>query len=375
MRWALGRALWLITGAIAVLAAAQWLRTPSVPYLVASTVATGIALGSAVRSGARRRWAAGFVAAMAAFTVAAAIAQRSIARIDREWDAYRAEIEFGAAERLERALLAAAADLTSDAQRALDAPTDTDAAFSALEPLSEGSGERGVMLYRSGRPAAWAGMTRIAPDTLSARLGAAFTPFYLTLYATATRGDDRAVATMLVHADPPADRLARPLDAEIARRAGVRGYEYQSAGDAPSGYTMFASRTDTLFGARPAPVTASEARLRAVEQATRRGAILLAVALTFLLIGGWSRPSPLPQRLLCIAAALATVSLVAAQSNIFERHPVIRSGRVPRAVRRRTHGERRRVDADVRIGAARIAGRSCVPQRVCDRGGSHCLQS
>src|SRR5512138_1451696 len=99
MRSVRGRALWLATGAIAILAAAQWLRTPSVPYLVASIVATALTLGVAVRAAPRRRWPAGFVAAMSAFAIAAAVAQTSIARIDRSWDAYRAEIEFGAAER------------------------------------------------------------------------------------------------------------------------------------------------------------------------------------------------------------------------------------------------------------------------------------
>src|SRR5687768_7863874 len=305
-----GRAFWLAAGAVAVLPAAQWLRTPSVPYLAACAVATALALASALVSGARRRWVGGFVLAMAAFVVAAAVAQRSIARIDNEWDGYRTDVEFGAAARLERALLSTAAELTAAAERALDAPRRPTDAFAALEALTSGVGERGVVLFRNGRPAAWAGTTRIVVDGLRARLGASFSPFYLTLYATAERRDVRAVATALVHADPPSDRLTRPLDAVIAREAGVRGYEYQTAADAPSGFTMFASRSDTLFGARPAPVTPSEARLRAVEQAARRGTIILAIAIGFLLIGAWSRPSSLAQRLAAAAVAIAALSLV-----------------------------------------------------------------
>src|SRR3982751_6005266 len=65
------RALWLATGAVAVLAGAQWLRTPSIPYLVATIVATALTLGASFRFGARRRWAAGFIAAMIAFAIAA----------------------------------------------------------------------------------------------------------------------------------------------------------------------------------------------------------------------------------------------------------------------------------------------------------------
>ena len=306
-----GRALWLATGAIAILAAAQWLRTPSVPYVVASIVATALTLVAALRFDGRKKWAAGFIVAMGAFSIASAIAQRSIARVDTAWDAYRADIEFGAADQLERALLATSASLSQAARRALDAPVEEAAAFDKLAGLVDSrSGERGVVLYRAGRPVAWAGTTRVSTDDLTAPLGASFTPFYLTLYATATRGDARAVATALVHADPPTDRLARPLDAAVARRSGVRRYEYARASAAPGGYTMFASRTDTLFGARPAAITASEARLRAVELATRRGAVLLGVALAFLLVGSWARPSPFAQRVLAIATAVGALTLV-----------------------------------------------------------------
>ena len=311
MRSVLGRTGWLATGAIAVMAAAQWLRTPSVPYLVASVVATAVTLGLSLRFGVRRRWSVGFVAAMSAFAIAAAIAQRSIARIDRAWDTYRAEIELGAAERLERALLSTASSLGEAARAAVTAPSDPAAAFSALSRLVDVSrGERGVVLYRAGRPLAWAGSSRVAADTLTARLGAAFTPFYLTLYATATSGDRRAVATALIHADPPADRLARALDAIVARESGVRGYEYQRTPEASPGFRMFASRSDTLFAARPSPITASAARLRAVEAATRRGAVLLALAVAFLLVGAWARPSPFGQRALAVSTAVGALALV-----------------------------------------------------------------
>ena len=151
MRSVGGRTLWLLTGALAVLAAAQWLRTPSVPYLVASSVATAATVGAALAFRTRRRWVAGFAVAMTAFAVASAVAQRSVARIDREWDAYRADIEFGAAERLERAMLSTATELTAAANRALDVPADT-AAFEALEPLVRGAGERGIVVFGADAP-------------------------------------------------------------------------------------------------------------------------------------------------------------------------------------------------------------------------------
>jgi hypothetical protein len=51
---AIRRAAWLLVGAVAVLAAAQWLRMPSVPYLLASAVATALALVTAIATRARR---------------------------------------------------------------------------------------------------------------------------------------------------------------------------------------------------------------------------------------------------------------------------------------------------------------------------------
>jgi signal transduction histidine kinase len=312
VRSAWNRAAWLLTGGLAVVAAALWLRTPSVPYLVVCAAATAITLAVGFGVGAPRRWLVAFAAGMAAFVASAAVAERSAARIEQEWDAYRAEVEAGAAARLQGALVATAADLSAAATRALEAPDDPAGAFEFLERSANGAGERGVVLYRHGRPFAWAGQMRVSPDTLSGRLGASFTAFYLTLHATAERGDSRAVATALVHADPPADRLTRPLDARVARAAGVRGYDYQLAvdsGPAP-GLTMLSSGTDTLFGFRPSPITPSEARLRAVEEATRRGAVVLAIAVALLLVGAWSRPSSLTERLVALASALATVALV-----------------------------------------------------------------
>ena len=295
---------------MAVLSAAQWLRTPSVPYLAASVVATAVTVAFAIASGARRRWAFGFAAAMAVFAASAAVAERSAARIDREWEAYRREVELRAAQRWEATVTAASSRLTAAATRALDAPPTPTDAFAFVAPLAEGPGERGIVVFRGGRPAVWAGRMRISPDTLSAPFGAVFSSFYLTLYATATRGDVRAVATVLLHADPPADRLARALDAEIASAAGVRGYDYALTTDTANGLTVYAPRGDTVFAVRPSPITPSEARLRAVEGATRRGAVLLAIAVTFLLVGGWSRPSSLVRRFVVLSTALAAVAVV-----------------------------------------------------------------
>src|SRR5688500_1590038 len=93
LRSAWSRALWLLTGGLAVVAAALWLRTPSVPYLVVCAAATAITLAVGFGVGAPRRWLVAFATAMAAFVASAAIAERSSARIEQAWDSYRTEAE------------------------------------------------------------------------------------------------------------------------------------------------------------------------------------------------------------------------------------------------------------------------------------------
>ncbi|HUQ80986.1 MAG TPA: ATP-binding protein, partial [Gemmatimonadaceae bacterium] len=51
------------------------------------------------------------------------------------------------------------------------------------------------------------------------------------------------------------------------------------------------------------------------ETATRRGAILLGFALVFLLIGSWSRPSSMTQKLLSVGAAIVAISFVPLNNN------------------------------------------------------------
>src|SRR5258705_13126729 len=93
--------------------------------------------------------------------------------------------------------------------------------------------DNAVVLFRGDSAFAWSGRLRIAVDSLSGPTGVAGTPFYLGLYATAGAdtggpGSQRAIATRLLYAVPPADawriqsRGTSPLAAASRASASCR---------------------------------------------------------------------------------------------------------------------------------------------------------
>src|SRR5436190_14673468 len=211
---------WAATIAMAVLAASRWLDAPTVEYLVLWTIATIVSASFAWRlRGARRNWALACVVMTTAALIIAVRAQRELARVTThwaEWQESRAVAGLGA---LGESLTEAERRLASDAAAALRAPADRDGAFAHLNALVRGPEERGLVVFRGDSAFAWAGRFRVAPDSMSAGAGISASDFYLTLYATARQGSDHAVATLLLSAAPPADRLSHPLSRRIARDA------------------------------------------------------------------------------------------------------------------------------------------------------------
>jgi signal transduction histidine kinase len=308
-------ARWTAAAAPAVLAGALWLREPAVRYLAVALVATAVAAALVPwerRSG--RWWAVLFLALAAGFGVLAGGAQRTLARIDRDWEAYRLDVRerslavLGERVRLEQAALAAAA------RSALDAPDTEAAAFAALAPLAAGDAERGIVLLERGLPFAWAGTARMRLDGAREGIDVVVSSFYVSLTASASRGDRRAIATTLLHAIPPADRLARPLDALVARQTGARAFEYEilrPAEDvAERPWRPIAIGDSAALAVRPATLQEGEARLRVTEQARFRGALLLALALIVVVGALWRSTHRLSLRFLALGVALAAVAIV-----------------------------------------------------------------
>jgi two-component system nitrogen regulation sensor histidine kinase NtrY len=310
-----------VATAVALMSAAWWVRAPGMTYLAVCAIATVIAAAAAWRGPARaeRVWTRLAALALAAFCAVATAELAAVLRMARDWPSVSAETVRVSAAAMGDALTETARSLEQSAQVALDAPPARSSAFAALQAGPAGHAERSIVLYRgdsSDHPFAWAGVQRTPIDTSAGRFAVLRTPFYLALQAIARRGRDRAVATALIHADPPADRLSSPLDERVSARTSVRGFSFANPENAGPGDSaiLFApggAGDSPLLAFRPDTPRQPEATLRTTERAQRRGALVVALALALFLAGEWRprRAAPL-RRVMVLAVALAILAVL-----------------------------------------------------------------
>ena len=308
-------ARWTVAAAAMVLAGALWLREPAVRYLVVALVATGVTAALVPWSRREGRWwPVLFLVLAAAFGGLAGSAQRALARIDRDWESFSADVRERSIADLARRLHDEQTQLAAIAGRALDAPPAARDAFTALARLAAGPAERSVLLLENGIPLAWSGVARVRLDRVRGGADLVVSPFYVVLAASETRGGRRAIASTLLHAVPPADRLSHPLDALAARSGGARAFDYRALAERPD--TLDRPWFRIAIGAgeplvvRPARLSEGELRLRIVERARFRGAVLLALALAIVVAGLWRATRRLTLRFAALALALACVAVV-----------------------------------------------------------------
>ena len=266
----------------------------------------------------RRRNLGARVAALAlvCFCGLAAVGQIMLLRIDADWNATSLRITRASARFMQGRLSTLSRELRDEATRALNAPSEPAAAFAWLARLPGSDGEESVVLYRGDQPVAWAGTERSVPIPSDSAFSLVRTPFYLSIQATVRRGNGLAIATALLHADPPGDRIPQPLDLELARRTGVDGFTFvvpsvgASVDGAPATATFAPSGTP-LLGLRPRPPRYEEARVRAVEHARSRGLLAFAIAMIAFLSAEWRpRTAVWWRRVAALAVPLATLAIV-----------------------------------------------------------------
>jgi signal transduction histidine kinase len=302
---------WALAAAIALVASAAWLANPRVGYLAVAIAATAVVAVLAARAaGPSRRWPILTTALLVVFITMALATARSTWRIEREWDAYNRDAVSRASAALQGELTRAMADLTDRATRALDAPPATDAAFDHVRPLALGRGEHGVVLYRGGSAAAWAGQLRADTDALRGPLGVTTSEFYSTLFAVAERGADRAVATLLIEARPPADRLSEPLEGLVAKTMSIADYDFGTDADpAALGYFQLTAGGAPLLAVAPVALAPERAELAVLETARLRGAIVLALAIAVFIAVIWRRTRSIAARLATLVIALVCIAI------------------------------------------------------------------
>ncbi|HEY0527315.1 MAG TPA: ATP-binding protein [Gemmatimonadaceae bacterium] len=216
----------------------------------------------------------------------------------------------GAVRALSRAIADARTRLDAIAATALDAPADPVAAFDYLRSRAPIRPIESVVLLDHEKPIAWAGKVRVEPDESTAPVSVTFTPFYITLNVNKARDGRRAFASIVLHADPPADRLTSALDAELAPSQGVRSYEFAPPGEAQRGVTILTDAGKPVLRASPELATREEVRFHRASTLRAQGTIVLVVLVLVFLFFTWRDRHLLFERLFGVGIALAVAALV-----------------------------------------------------------------
>ena len=222
----------------------------------------------------------------------------------------RAKAAEGAVRALERSLSEALQRLDDRASGALEAPVDAPAAFSFLDSRSPQRDGESVVVFDHNRPLAWAGKIRIDADSLVNPVSASFSPFYITLNVVKVRGNRRAVASDVLHAVPPADRLTESLDSRVAPLQGVASYEFAPPEIVRGGPAVLSYRGQPIVRALPRLAETGEVRFRRASMFRARGTIALVLLVLAFLVYAWRNRRSLSERLFAIVVALGVTALV-----------------------------------------------------------------
>ena len=211
---------------------------------------------------------------------------------------------------LERELNDTRERLDERAANALNAPTDAENAFQFLATRSPQRDGESVILFDAGRPLAWAGTVRTDVDTITPPLSVTFSPFYVSMNVVRSKGTRRAVASAILRAEPPADRLTETVSERLATAQGVELYDFAPAQNAGGGLVVLTSNGAPVLRAMPRLATAEEIGFRRASMLRARGAIALVLLVVVFLGYAWRERRALVQRLLAIAVALAITAMV-----------------------------------------------------------------
>jgi two-component system nitrogen regulation sensor histidine kinase NtrY len=222
----------------------------------------------------------------------------------------RVDAAEGALRALERALAATRERLDERVTRALDAPADPEGAFAFLSARSPQRDGESVVLFDHDRPLAWSGEMRIDPDTLHGPVSVTFSPFYTTLNVVATRGTRRAVASAVLHAAPPANRLTESVDERLASTEGVASYEFSPPSVPQAGPAVLSVNGRAILRALPRVATADEVGFRRASMLRARGAVILVMLVLAFLVYAWRERRRLGERLFAVAVALVIAALI-----------------------------------------------------------------
>ena len=264
-----------------------WLADPQVGYLAAAVVATSggaLTLTRAVRPIGR----ASLAVAIVSLAVACFFGLRAQLRLDRFT---RRPAEVGAQESearrtaLAQTVTEELSELRQAAERAHDVPTDPRQKVAALQHDIHDTEHRAIAVLRGDTLVAWAGTLHADLAQLGAESGVVGSPFGLTLYVSDTRGREHVIATSLLYAAVPADRITRGLSQRMPSDEVTEGFVFTPPGEtALAGDLTLTDGGRVLFHARPILPSTGEVRLRLLERARVRVGIALLLGMVAFLV-------------------------------------------------------------------------------------------
>jgi two-component system nitrogen regulation sensor histidine kinase NtrY len=299
--------------AAGVLAASGWLAGPRVGYLAATLLATVLAAFATWRHSPRvLRLPLGLACtALLAFGAMAARAQQRLA----SFSASPAAV--GAIQSAEqRASLAARVDaelatLRHVAARARSTSASETESSSRLERLLGDPVRRSVLVVHGDTLLGWAGTLHANPRALSGPSGVVATPFGLTLYAASDSAGVRAVATSLLYAAPPADRLTRGIAQRLPGSEVTEGFTFTPPSDSSGPDALrYIDDGRALFVARAIIPSPDEVRFRMLERARVRAGVALFVALVAFLIAAARREAGTAAAVGAVLVVLRCIAVV-----------------------------------------------------------------
>ena len=195
------------------------------------------------------------------------------------------------------------------AASALAAPADAESGFDYLKSLGTGD-ESGIILANATGAEAWSGQFRNTPVVTASGTSILVSPFYVTLQVVNVRNGRAAIASSVLHAEPPADRIAAALDEQIPERSLVQSFRFATLSDTSAHRVINGGDGRPLLRVEAIPMPGE--MIRFGERATWRvrGAMLLGVAIAILIALGWSDRRDLGLRLFTLLIALAGIALV-----------------------------------------------------------------
>ncbi|HUQ18551.1 MAG TPA: ATP-binding protein [Gemmatimonadaceae bacterium] len=222
---------------------------------------------------------------------------------------YDATVRAQAMADLRSSLQTERARLTRDALHALGAPPTIDKAFDHLASIKPAP-EEGIVLFDGSTPVAWSGQVTVDPSLNSAPFSVSITPFYTVISAVAQKGNRKAIATAVVNAEPPGNRLSKSLDARIPNRERLQRYVFGLGADTTAGESVLAVQGNPVLRAEAVPLPRAIARFARAAKVRAFGTILLCAALLVLLGFAWRDRKLLLERLVSVGVCLAAISFV-----------------------------------------------------------------